>query len=63
MRTNYDLQETFAYIISVPWFYSDQNKMALIKSPIELIVGLGRSFRLKAAKENNLFFVQKLLNH
>ena len=63
MRTNYDLQETFAYIISVPWFYSDQNKMALIKSPIELIVGLGRSFRLKAAKENNWFFVQKLLNH
>ena len=37
--------------------------MALIKSPIELIVGLGRTFRLKAVKENNWFFVQKLLNH
>ena len=62
IRTKYDLKQTFTYIISAPWFYSNENKMALIKSPIELVVGLGRSFRLKAAKENNWFFIQKLLN-
>ena len=63
IRTHFDLQKTFTFIISAKWFYSDHNKMALIKSPIELIVGLGRTFRLKAVKENNWFFVQKLLNH
>ncbi len=60
--TNYDLQALVRAIFKSDWFYSSNNIGTKIKSPIELIVGLSKSFQVQYEDPKVLLYLQKKLN-
>ena len=43
-NTNYEIKPLLEFVFTADWFYEDKNTGNLVKSPVELIVGLGRQF-------------------
>ncbi len=60
-NNNYDTTALMKKIFLSDWFYEKQNIGTHIKSPIELLSGIRRSFALDFKDEEVLFFIQKIL--
>lgn len=58
---NYDIYSAVMHIAQSHWFYSEENIMAKIKSPIELTVGMADDFNLQCKENTNWSFILKLL--
>ncbi|GAB2988192.1 DUF1800 domain-containing protein [Mucilaginibacter puniceus] len=43
-RANYEIRPLLEFVFTADWFYADKNVGNLVKSPIELLVGLNRQF-------------------
>ena len=48
-------------IFTSDWFYEDKNIGALIKSPVELMVGIQRMLPMKLESEDSLILLQRVL--
>ncbi len=60
-ESGYDIAALMKTILTSEWFYDKKNIGVKIKSPIELLVGLNRSFGVKYEDPNVLIYIQKLL--
>ncbi len=58
--TNYDTEKLLRKIFLSDWLYAKKNIGILIKSPIELLVGLTKSFNVVYSKPETLFMIQRL---
>ncbi|WP_339788317.1 DUF1800 domain-containing protein [uncultured Imperialibacter sp.] len=61
-RRDYNISELMEFVFMSDWFYSNHNIGCNIKSPIELIVGLSRSFKVQYTSKDGLLRAQKALN-
>lgn len=59
--TNYHIGRTMTYLFKTPWFYESKNVGVKIKSPIELLVGLCRSFHIQLENPQGYIMIQKIL--
>jgi hypothetical protein len=57
----YDIPTLLREIFQSDWFYNEPNVGSLIKSPIELIVGLNRTFGISYTNSQPLLAVQRVL--
>lgn len=57
----YDIGQLMQFVFMSDWFYESNNIGALIKSPIELLVGINTVIPLKFKRPNDLFVIQNLL--
>ena len=57
----YDIPTLLREIFQSDWFYQEKNVGSLIKSPIELIVGLNRTFGISYSNAQPLLAVQRVL--
>ncbi|OHX68473.1 hypothetical protein NH26_06780 [Flammeovirga pacifica] len=60
-NSNYDIRQLMNHIFNAKWFYSKDVIGAKIKSPIELIVGLKKSFDLSPKKDKVWLILQRNL--
>jgi uncharacterized protein (DUF1800 family) len=60
-RSGYDIGDLMQTIFSADWFYSPANTGSRIKSPVELITGLQRSFAIDFQDPQALLVVQRAL--
>ena len=60
--SKYNLKTLMKAIFMSDWFYNEKNIGNKIKSPTELIVGLGRQFGVKFQNHQKLILLQKKLN-
>ncbi|MBL0684825.1 DUF1800 domain-containing protein [Aquimarina mytili] len=61
-NSNYDLKTVIDTMLKSDWFYDSQNIGTKIKSPIELIVGLSKSFGIQYEDPKVLLYLQRKLN-
>ena len=61
-NSNYDLSAVMKSLLKSDWFYKPVNIGSKIKSPIELIVGLNRPFKVTFENPKVLLYLQKKLN-
>ena len=61
-NSNYDLSVVMKSLLKGDWFYQPINIGSKIKSPIELIVGLSRPFKVTYENPKVLLYLQKKLN-
>jgi len=62
-ESNYDIKTLLNAIFTSDWFYEEKNIGVKIKSPIDLIVGLNRQFKIDyIKKDKTLLFLQRRLN-
>lgn len=59
--SGYDIKKMMQYLFKADWFYSDKHLGAKIKSPIELIVEMGRTLGLSVSNEKAWLFPQRAL--
>jgi uncharacterized protein (DUF1800 family) len=59
--SGYDIRRVMIEIFKSDWFYSEKNIGAKIKSPVELLIGMNRSFGIKYDDPKTLFYIQKVL--
>lgn len=60
-QSNYDISALMREIFTSDWFYQKRNIGAKIKSPVELVVGIRRNFKIDFEKKNASLFIQKVL--
>jgi len=60
-EANYNIEVLMKHIFKSNWFYESEGK--LVKSPIELIVGLGKMFNLKFPNFKSIQGIQYYLGH
>jgi len=60
-HANYDIPQLLRQIVSADWFYAPENIASIIKSPVELIVGLNRTFGIAYENPQPLLAVQRVL--
>jgi len=60
-KSDYDIEVLMKHIFKADWFYESKGK--LVKSPIELIVGLGKLFDLKYPNKKSIKGIQYYLGH
>ena len=60
-KSNYHIPTLMRTIFSADWFYSEEQAGCLIKSPVELIVGLNRTFGISYSNAQPLLAVQRVL--
>jgi len=60
-NADYEIKPLLEYIFTADWFYDDKNTGNLIKSPIDLIVGLNRQFYISYQKPEVLLLFEKTL--
>lgn len=60
-NSGYDIKDIMEHIFSSKWFYDEKNKGSKIKSPIEFIIGLARSFQMKTEEQKSWAFLQRVL--
>jgi uncharacterized protein (DUF1800 family) len=60
-QSNYEIPELMKEIFSSSWFYEEENVGSQIKSPVELIVGLNRSFGISYDEAHPLLALQRVL--
>ena len=59
--SNYEIKPLLAFVFNADWFYSDKNTGNLVKSPIDLLVGLSRQFYITYDRPEVLLQFQKVL--
>lgn len=59
--SNYDISALLHQIFTADWFYAPENMGNRIKSPVELMVGLMRPFKVNFASIEAPLFVQRVL--
>jgi uncharacterized protein (DUF1800 family) len=59
--SNYDIPKLLKQLFTAEWFYADENQGAHIKSPVELIVELNRTFGISYENAQPLLAVQRVL--
>jgi len=60
-NANYEIKPLLEYVFNAPWFYEDKNVGNLVKSPVELIVGLNRQFDINYERPAVLMQFQRVL--
>lgn len=60
-KNNYEIAGLMEDIFTSDWFYDEKNIGALIKSPVELVVGIQRMLPMQLENEEALLLVQRLL--
>jgi len=60
-RSNYEIKPLLEYVFHSDWFYEDRNIGNLIKSPVELLVGLNRQFYINYQNPDVLLQFQRTL--
>ncbi len=60
-QSKYDIPTVLRLVFNSDWFYDDAIAGALIKSPVELIVGLNRSLGIAYSNPQPLLMVQRVL--
>ncbi|TAH26036.1 MAG: DUF1800 domain-containing protein [Cytophagales bacterium] len=60
-KSGYDLSALMKEIFTSSWFYEDKNIGVLIKSPIELLVNMKRTFGITFEDNKHMLFLQKVL--
>ena len=58
---NYDISALLTSIFTADWFYEEQFIGNKIKSPIELIAGIGRQFNISFDSVEPIIYMQKIL--
>lgn len=58
---NYEIKPLLEYVFTSDWFYDDRNIGNLVKSPVELIVGLSRQFYITYQRPEILLEFQRTL--
>ncbi|WP_459212502.1 DUF1800 domain-containing protein [Aquimarina rhabdastrellae] len=58
---SYDIEKVMKHIFLSSWFYQDENIGVKIKSPIDVLVGIGRTIPIAYQKPKELMYLQKLL--
>lgn len=61
IKSEYNIESLMKNIFSSKWFYEEKNIGVLIKSPIQLLVNLKKTFGIKFEEEKNILFLQKVL--
>ncbi|MFT4032307.1 MAG: DUF1800 domain-containing protein [Siphonobacter sp.] len=61
-QKDYDIAWLLEEIFTSDWFYAPQNIGIKIKSPVEYIAGLQRTFGLKYGNKQSVLYVQKALD-
>lgn len=57
----YNIEQLMREIFTSDWFYDERNIGAKIKSPVELLVGLMKSFNMEFTDANSLIKVEKIM--
>lgn len=60
-NSNYEIGKLMEDIFTSDWFYEEKNTGALIKSPVELLVGIQRMLPMKLENEEALMLLQRVL--
>jgi len=60
-NANYEIKPLLEYVFTADWFYADKNTGNLIKSPVELLVGLNRQFYISYQKPEVLLLFERAL--
>lgn len=60
-NANYEIKPLLEYVFTADWFYDDKNTGNLIKSPIDLIVGLNRQFYINYHRPETLMLFERAL--
>jgi len=60
-KADYEIKPLLEYVFTANWFYDDKNTGNLIKSPIELLVGLNRQFYISYQQPDVLLQFQHAL--
>jgi len=60
-NANYEIKPLLEYVFNAGWFYADKNRGALIKSPVEFLVGLNRQFYITYQRPEVLLQFQHVL--
>lgn len=60
-KNNYDISKLMNDIFTSDWFYEEKNIGSLIKSPVELLVGIQRMLPMKLQQEEALMLLQRVL--
>jgi len=60
-NANYEIKPLLEYVFTADWFYDDKNTGNLIKSPVELLVGLNRQFYISYQKPEILLLFERAL--
>lgn len=58
-QSDYNITKTMKFVFSSQWFYETEGQ--IIKSPIDLLVGMGKAFDLKFPRQKLLIKYQKYL--
>ena len=59
--SNYEIKPLLEYVFTADWFYADKNTGNLIKSPVELLVGLNRQFYISYQRPEVLLLFERAL--
>jgi uncharacterized protein (DUF1800 family) len=60
-KNSYEIKPLLEFVFNADWFYDDKNIGNLVKSPVELIVGLNRQFNISYQRPEVLLQFQKVL--
>jgi uncharacterized protein (DUF1800 family) len=60
-NANYEIKPLLEFVFTSGWFYEDKNTGNLVKSPVELIVGLSRQFYITYQRPEVLLEFQRTL--
>lgn len=60
-KNNYEIAPLMEDIFTSDWFYEEKNIGSLIKSPVELMVGIQRMLPMKLENEEALMLLQRVL--
>ena len=60
-KANYEIKPLLEYVFTSNWFYDDKNTGNLIKSPVELLVGLNRQFYINYQRPEVMLQFQRVL--
>jgi uncharacterized protein (DUF1800 family) len=60
-KSGYDIAALMKEIFTSKWFYEEKNIGVLIKSPIELLVNMKRTFGISFEDNKHMLFLQKVL--
>jgi uncharacterized protein (DUF1800 family) len=61
-ESDYDINALLRHIFTAGWFYDAENIGNKIKSPIELLAGLMRTYQIEFENEDPMLFVQRILD-
>src|ERR1700761_4851557 len=60
-KANYEIKPLLEFVFTADWFYDDKNTGNLVKSPVDLLVGLNRQFYISYQNPDVLLQFQRAL--